>query len=103
MAVSLLPVFQSVKWRPVRASMFAGLGLWGAVPVLHQWATQSHIWAVRKALVYDGIMGAIYLVGGWLGGRGWLGAWLGRWAGGWWSVGCGWVEIAMGDGAMGQG
>ena len=57
--------FQSAKWRPVRASMFAGLGLWGVAPVIHQCFLNSHVYYVRHAMMLDSIMGFLYLVGGW--------------------------------------
>eukprot|EP00798_Chlamydomonas_sp_ICE-L_P017428 gene17428-23729_t len=62
-AVSLMECFQEPKWRVFRASMFAGLGLYGIVPVAHQWWINSHVFHVRVALMYDLVMGVAYLTG----------------------------------------
>ncbi|GLI62283.1 hypothetical protein VaNZ11_004845 [Volvox africanus] len=62
-AVSLLDVFQKTEWRAFRASMFAGLGLWGVVPLIHACIAHSDIAAVRGATALDVLMGALYLLG----------------------------------------
>ncbi len=61
-AVSLLDRFQLPEWRAFRASMFAGLGLYGIAPVVHQWFVNRHVFHVRYALICDIIMGLTYLV-----------------------------------------
>ena len=35
--VTLMDRFQDRSWRNFRASMFVSLGLYGLVPVIHQW------------------------------------------------------------------
>mmetsp|Transcript_12398 Transcript_12398/g.34813 ORF Transcript_12398/g.34813 Transcript_12398/m.34813 type:complete len:326 (-) Transcript_12398:222-1199(-) len=62
-AVSLMDVFQSIRFRAIRATVFSGLGLFGIVPVVHQWAVHNHIPMVQEALIYDVLMGAVYLMG----------------------------------------
>ncbi|KAL6756368.1 hemolysin-III related-domain-containing protein [Haematococcus lacustris] len=62
-AVSLLSRFQTPQWRATRAGMFAGLGLMGVIPVLHQLALNSHVWHVRAAVALIAIMGCTYLSG----------------------------------------
>ncbi|GLC48766.1 hypothetical protein PLESTB_000145700 [Pleodorina starrii] len=62
-AVSLVNVFQKAEWRPFRASMYAGLGLWGVVPLIHACVVHSDIPAVRGATALDVLMGALYLLG----------------------------------------
>lgn len=57
-----MPAFQSAKLRPFRASLFAGLGLWGIVPVLHGWYLNGEYSEVRYALSLDALMGLVYLV-----------------------------------------
>jgi len=61
--VSLMEVFQTIHFRPVRAVIFSGLGLFGVVPVVHQWAVHNHIPLFQEALIYDLLMGATYLIG----------------------------------------
>lgn len=61
--VSLMPIFQTTEYRAFRAAMFAGLGLWGLVPMAHgimmYWGQPE----VERALLLDLLMGAIYLLG----------------------------------------
>ena len=49
-AVSLLEFFQHWRWRPLRAGMFAALGLWGVVPVLHGWRLHADVPQVLQSL-----------------------------------------------------
>lgn len=61
-AVSIPNHFQTTRFRTLRACVFSGLGLWGAVPVLHQLFVYWDVWAIRQAFVLDALMGALYLV-----------------------------------------
>ncbi len=61
--VSLMEIFQHPEWRVFRCSMFAGLGLWGLVPVAHLWILHSDTPQVKLAMMYDLGMGVTYLVG----------------------------------------
>lgn len=60
-AVTLLPSFQSPHFRPLRAALFIGLGLWGVVPAIHGWRLHAHVPAVNAAIRLDVLMGVIYL------------------------------------------
>jgi len=60
---STVTAFQSRKFRTVRAGLFALLGLFGAVPLCHQWLINSHHPEVRTVILYEVIMGALYLAG----------------------------------------
>jgi len=62
MVVSVHNSFQAKDYRVFRASLFAGLGLTGIVPVIHGWAVNYDIAAVHSALSLDVLMGLIYLV-----------------------------------------
>ena len=62
MFVSLHNSFQTKDYRVFRASLFAGLGLTGIVPIIHGWYLNYEIAAVHRALGLDVIMGVIYLV-----------------------------------------
>lgn len=61
--VSLLEVFQSIRFRFIRAVVFSGLGLFGIVPVIHQGCIHYAIPLFQEALIYDVLMGATYLAG----------------------------------------
>lgn len=65
-AVSLPDRFQQRAYRPLRAGMYASLGMWGVAPVLHAWLLHGHAWQMRWALLYDLAMGAMYLLGAFL-------------------------------------
>ncbi|KAG9147535.1 hypothetical protein Leryth_007330 [Lithospermum erythrorhizon] len=61
--VSLLPVFQSPEYRVLRASLFFGMGVSGAVPILHKLVIY---WDKPEALHttgYEFLMGALYGLG----------------------------------------
>ncbi len=60
---SLAPTFQQAKYRPFRAGLFAGLGMYGVVPIAHQYVLHHDIYHVRLSLALDVLMGAIYLAG----------------------------------------
>lgn len=60
--VSLIPQFQVAAYRGMRAGVFAGLGLWGSVPMMHVALTYGHVHALQSALRLDLCMGALYLV-----------------------------------------
>ncbi|PNH08040.1 ADIPOR-like receptor [Tetrabaena socialis] len=62
-AMSLIEVFQRTEWRTFRASMFAALGLWGVVPLIHACMVHKGVAAVRDATALDVLMGVLYLVG----------------------------------------
>ena len=62
MVVSVHNSFQAKDYRVFRASLFAGLGMTGIVPVIHGWALNYDIAAVHSALSLDVLMGLIYLV-----------------------------------------
>ena len=49
----------------MRAGMFSALGLFGAIPIIHQWAIHSGIWHVRISVVLEALMGFLYLVSFW--------------------------------------
>lgn len=63
MCVSLMPVFQTTEYRAFRAGMFAGMGLWGLVPMLHGIVIYWGQPEVERALLWDLLMGALYLLG----------------------------------------
>ena len=62
MAISLAEKFQGPNYRPWRAALFAGLGLFGLVPVIHGYLLHLDVLEVHKALSWDMAMGVIYLV-----------------------------------------
>lgn len=64
LCVTLLDCFQRAEWQARRALLFVALGLWGIVPMLHSWATNSGVAAVAYAFCLDLLMGAIYIVRG---------------------------------------
>jgi adiponectin receptor len=62
-AISLVPTFQTARWRPFRASMFAGMGLAGIIPCLHKLLVLPHEAVVWKTTGLEAAMGALYLIG----------------------------------------
>ena len=62
-AISLAEKFQGPDYRPWRAALFAGLGLFGLVPVIHGYLLHLDVLEVHKALSWDMAMGVVYLVG----------------------------------------
>ncbi len=60
--VSLLPFFQTRRFRAFRASLFAALGLWGIAPGLHALLLYMDVPHVQRAFQLDLLMGGIYLV-----------------------------------------
>uniref|UniRef100_A0A7N0T5G7 Heptahelical transmembrane protein 4-like n=2 Tax=Kalanchoe fedtschenkoi TaxID=63787 RepID=A0A7N0T5G7_KALFE len=60
---SLLPVFQKPEFRPVRASLFFGMGLSGAAPVAHKLILFRHRPEALVTTGYELLMGALYGVG----------------------------------------
>eukprot|EP00891_Asterochloris_glomerata_P007907 jgi/Astpho2/7907/e_gw1.00118.28.1_t len=62
-AISLAEKFQGPNYRPWRAALFAGLGLFGLVPVIHGYLLHLDVLEVHKALSWDMAMGVIYLLG----------------------------------------
>lgn len=60
--MSLIEVFQQPKWRFTRAGLFVGLGLWGAVPLVHSTLVHGGVAAVADATRLDALMGVLYLV-----------------------------------------
>jgi adiponectin receptor len=63
MAVTLLQRFQDPRWHAYRAGLFVGLGLWGAVPLVHAWRMHASAAEFVAAMHLDLAMGAIYLIG----------------------------------------
>ena len=63
--VSLLPFFQTRRFRAFRASLFAALGLWGIAPGLHALLLYMDVPHVQRAFQLEVLMGAIYLVSPW--------------------------------------
>ena len=62
-AVSLLPVFEKPEFRGIRASLFFGMGVSGAVPSLHKLVL---FWPLPMALqttAYEILMGSLYGIG----------------------------------------
>lgn len=61
--VSLLPVFQNPEFRTIRASLFFGMGLSGAAPILHKlylfWGQPE----VFHTTGYEILMGVLYGIG----------------------------------------
>jgi adiponectin receptor len=61
--VSLLPVFQTPEFRTIRASLFLGMGLSGAIPILHKlflfWGEPEVFYTTG----YEILMGALYGLG----------------------------------------
>ncbi|CAJ2646032.1 unnamed protein product [Trifolium pratense] len=61
--VSLLPVFQTPEFRTTRASLFLGMGLSGAIPILHKlflfWGEPEVFYTTG----YEILMGALYGLG----------------------------------------
>lgn len=62
MVFSVHNSFQAKGYRVFRASLFAGLGLTGIVPVIHGWYINYNVAQVHSALSLDVLMGVIYLV-----------------------------------------
>ena len=62
LCVTLLPAFQSHEWHQFRAGLFASLGLFGLVPVIHGWVANLGVTAVAHAMSLELLMGAVYLV-----------------------------------------
>ncbi|KAK9820403.1 hypothetical protein WJX72_009994 [[Myrmecia] bisecta] len=62
--VSLLTFFQGASFRPYRALLFASLGAWGVIPIIHAYIDVGHVPEMREALALDILMGLVYLFGG---------------------------------------
>lgn len=60
---SLLPVFERPEYRIVRASLFFGMGLSGAVPILHKLILFWHQPEALHTTAYEVLMGALYGIG----------------------------------------
>ncbi|KAL5706714.1 Heptahelical transmembrane protein 4 [Ranunculus cassubicifolius] len=61
--VSLLPVFQSPEFRNTRASLFFGMGVSGAVPILHKLIVFRDQPAALHTTGYEILMGLFYGLG----------------------------------------
>eukprot|EP01023_Acetabularia_acetabulum_P042490 TRINITY_DN4204_c0_g1_i4.p2 TRINITY_DN4204_c0_g1~~TRINITY_DN4204_c0_g1_i4.p2 ORF type:complete len:167 (-),score=22.02 TRINITY_DN4204_c0_g1_i4:145-645(-) len=61
--VSLLDKFQSQEYHTFRATLFAALGAWGVVPLVHQVFLNFHVWQIRQVQMYELCMGISYLLG----------------------------------------
>lgn len=62
-AVSLLPVFQSPRFRAVRAGLFFGMGVSGVVPVVHKLIVFRHRPEALHTAAYEALMGLLYGLG----------------------------------------
>ncbi|CAL9192839.1 unnamed protein product [Musa hybrid cultivar] len=62
-AVSLFPVFQSPKFRVIRASLFFGMGVSGVIPVLHKLIVFWHRPEALHTTGYEILMGLLYGLG----------------------------------------
>jgi adiponectin receptor len=62
-AISLVPVFQTAKYRPMRAIAFAAMGLSGIIPGAHKIIFFHHEPVCVQTLWYEIGMGLFYLVG----------------------------------------
>ncbi|KAJ8545977.1 hypothetical protein K7X08_018560 [Anisodus acutangulus] len=60
---SLLPVFQTPEYRSIRASLFFGMGLSGAVPILHKLVLFWHQPEALHTTGYELLMGIFYGIG----------------------------------------
>lgn len=60
---SLLPVFQTPEYRTIRASLFFGMGLSGAVPILHKLVLFWHQPEAFHTTGYELLMGIFYGIG----------------------------------------
>lgn len=60
---SLLPVFQTPEYRTIRASLFFGMGLSGAVPILHKLVLFWHQPEALHTTGYELLMGIFYGIG----------------------------------------
>ncbi|KAH0697408.1 hypothetical protein KY290_015275 [Solanum tuberosum] len=60
---SLLPVFQTPEYRVIRASLFFGMGLSGAVPILHKLVLFWHQPEALHTTGYELLMGIFYGIG----------------------------------------
>ncbi|XP_057957557.1 heptahelical transmembrane protein 4-like isoform X1 [Malania oleifera] len=61
--VSLLPIFQTPKFRSVRASLFFGMGFSGIAPILHKLILFWHQPEALHTTGYELLMGAFYGMG----------------------------------------
>ncbi|KAM7507220.1 hypothetical protein LguiA_017673 [Lonicera macranthoides] len=62
-AVSLLPVFEKPEFRGIRASLFFGMGVSGAVPILHKLVLFWHLPMALQTTAYEVLMGSLYGIG----------------------------------------
>ncbi|CAN4083047.1 unnamed protein product [Withania somnifera] len=60
---SLLPVFQTPEYRSIRAALFFGMGLSGAVPILHKLVLFWHQPEALHTTGYELLMGIFYGIG----------------------------------------
>lgn len=61
--VTMLPVFQTVKYHKFRASMFFGMGVSGVVPCIHKLFLHSTEPGAIKTLTLEVLMGMLYAAG----------------------------------------
>ncbi|CAK9161581.1 unnamed protein product [Ilex paraguariensis] len=61
--VSLLPVFESPKYRGLRACLFSGMGLLGIAPIFHKLILFWHQPEAHHTTGYEILMGAFYGLG----------------------------------------
>ncbi|XP_002960615.2 heptahelical transmembrane protein 4 [Selaginella moellendorffii] len=61
--VSLLPVFQTAAYRPVRAALFVAMGVSGVAPVVHKIFLHGNQPVIVLTTVYELFMGLFYGMG----------------------------------------
>lgn len=61
--VSLLPVFQTSRYRPVRSALFLAMGMSGFVPIVHKLVMFGHQPEALLTTGYELMMGAFYVFG----------------------------------------
>merc|ERR1712115_33768 len=61
---TLMPLFRTPKWRPVRAAMFVGMGLSAVVPVFHGLELYGYEY-MRRAIGFNWLVtqGVLYILG----------------------------------------
>ncbi|ONK59873.1 uncharacterized protein A4U43_C08F11840 [Asparagus officinalis] len=62
-SVSLLPIFQTPTYRPVRSGLFVIVGVSGIVPIAHKLVIFSHQPEALLTTGYELVMGAFYVFG----------------------------------------
>ncbi|KAK9741961.1 hypothetical protein RND81_03G139800 [Saponaria officinalis] len=63
---SLFPVFQNPEFRTIRASLFFGMGVSGAAPILHKLVLYWDQPEALQTTAYEVLMGFLYGIGAWI-------------------------------------